>query len=297
MNQRRHWSSEGGGQHRWSSVTGAGALTGAGLLAASAGIHLDLYLTGYRTIPTIGWLFLLQVVAGLALAVALAATLSRLAALAGAVFAAATLGGYLLSMWVGLFGFREVRTTAGEVAAGLEIAALAVLGLVATFGPARASVDRERPFLATMAGTVVAMVAAAGVLVGAAEAGSAGVAPKTVGAPRGHVLLGVRRIGHLQVLTNPKGFTLYWFALDSPSRSRCYGACAAYWPPLLGTPVAGPGVRGRLGTIRRRGGALQATYDGHPLYTYLADGAPGRDRGNHVVLNGGEWYAVVVASR
>ena len=30
-------------------------VTGAGLLAASAGIHLDLYLTGYRSIPTIGW--------------------------------------------------------------------------------------------------------------------------------------------------------------------------------------------------------------------------------------------------
>jgi hypothetical protein len=35
-------------------------LAGAGLLAAAGAIHLDLYLTGYRTIPTIGWLFLLQ---------------------------------------------------------------------------------------------------------------------------------------------------------------------------------------------------------------------------------------------
>jgi hypothetical protein len=35
-------------------------LAGAGLLAAAGAIHLDLYLTGYRTIPTIGWLFLLR---------------------------------------------------------------------------------------------------------------------------------------------------------------------------------------------------------------------------------------------
>ena len=35
---------------------------GAGLLFATGAIHLDLYLTGYRTIPTIGWLFLLQVI-------------------------------------------------------------------------------------------------------------------------------------------------------------------------------------------------------------------------------------------
>jgi hypothetical protein len=34
-------------------------LAGAGLLIATGAIHLDLYLTGYRTIPTIGWLFLL----------------------------------------------------------------------------------------------------------------------------------------------------------------------------------------------------------------------------------------------
>ena len=46
-------------------------VAGSGLLIATAAIHLDLYLTGYRTIPTIGWLFLLQVIAafGLGLAV------------------------------------------------------------------------------------------------------------------------------------------------------------------------------------------------------------------------------------
>ena len=38
-------------------------VVGPGLLIASGAIHLDLYLTGYRTIPTIGWLFLLQVIA------------------------------------------------------------------------------------------------------------------------------------------------------------------------------------------------------------------------------------------
>src|SRR5690348_6140699 len=46
-------------------------VVGSGLLIVTAAIHLDLYLTGYRTIPTIGWLFLLQVIAafGLGLAV------------------------------------------------------------------------------------------------------------------------------------------------------------------------------------------------------------------------------------
>ena len=37
-------------------------VTGAGLLFACGAIHLDLYLTGYRSIPTIGGLFLLQII-------------------------------------------------------------------------------------------------------------------------------------------------------------------------------------------------------------------------------------------
>src|SRR5580658_742715 len=121
-------------------------VAGSGLLIATAAIHLDLYLTGYRTIPTIGWLFLLQVIAafGLGLAVlaiprrpAAALAASRLAAAAGAGFALATLGGYLLSVWTGLFGFKEVRTTAGLVAGLIDVAAFAVLAALA-LAPARA---------------------------------------------------------------------------------------------------------------------------------------------------------------
>src|SRR5580693_6536761 len=112
-------------------------IAGAGLLIATAAIHLDLYLTGYRTIPTIGWLFLLQVIAGFALALAVLAIpgrhvlAARLAAAAGAGYALATLAGYLLSVWAGLFGFTEVRTTAGVAAGVVEVAAFAVLAALA----------------------------------------------------------------------------------------------------------------------------------------------------------------------
>jgi hypothetical protein len=81
-----------------------GRVAGARLLAATGAIHLDLYLTGYRSIPPIGWMFLLQVIIAFGLAAAVLATGSRLAAAAGAGFALATLGGYLLSVWVGPFG-------------------------------------------------------------------------------------------------------------------------------------------------------------------------------------------------
>ena len=128
-------------------------VAGAGLLIAAGAIHLDLYLTGYRTIPVIGWLFLLQVIAAFALGLAVLATggrpvlAGRLAAAGGAGFALATLGGYLLSVWTGLFGFREVRTTAGVVAGVIEVAAFAVLAFLA-LAPARAGARpaaRRRP--------------------------------------------------------------------------------------------------------------------------------------------------------
>jgi hypothetical protein len=84
----------------------------------------------------IGWLFLLQVIAAFGLATAVLVTGSRLAALAGAGFVLSTLGGYLLSVWIGLFGFKEIRTTAGIVAGVIEVAAFAVLAMLALSPPA-----------------------------------------------------------------------------------------------------------------------------------------------------------------
>src|ERR1700677_456452 len=101
-------------QRSWKGVVLGFA--GAGLLLATGAIHLDLYLTGYRTIPTIGWLFLLQVIAAFALGAIVLVTNNRLVATVGALFCVSTLGGYLLSLRFSLFGFREVRTSAGIVA-------------------------------------------------------------------------------------------------------------------------------------------------------------------------------------
>jgi len=103
------------------------------------------------------------------------------------------------------------------------------------------------------------------------------------------------KIGGATVLTNAKGFTLYWFAPDTPTTSKCNGSCARYWPPVKGPATAGPGVTGKLGTITRSNGSKQATYNGHPLYTYVGDTAPGQDKGNGLNLSGGLWYAVKVS--
>ena len=97
------------------------------------------------------------------------------------------------------------------------------------------------------------------------------------------------------MLTDARGFTLYYFVPDTPTMSRCYGSCAAYWPPVTGSPVAGPGVTGKISTIRRTDGSLQVVYDSHPLYTYVGDSSPGLASGNAIDLNGGYWYEVAAS--
>ncbi|HKE66843.1 MAG TPA: hypothetical protein VKB59_19640 [Micromonosporaceae bacterium] len=276
---------------------------GSGLLIATAAIHLDLYLTGYRNIPTIGWLFLLQVIVAFGLA-ALAlpgrrVALSRLAAAAGAGFALATLGGYLLSVWIGLFRFKEVRTGAGIAAGLVEVGAFVTLTAFALLpAPAGAAADRdaaaparfatEIPPRATRTAGIVAagLTVAALVLFGLALAGANSAAPATT------TVLKTTTIGGTTVLTNAKGFTLYSFAPDTPTTSKCNGSCASLWPPVTGTVAAGAGLPGKVGTIKRTDGSQQLTYNGHPLYTYVGDSAPGQNNGNNINLNGGLWLQV-----
>ena len=54
-------------------------------------------------------------------------------------------------------------------------------------------------------------------------------------------------------------------------------------------------MTGQLGTIKRSDGSLQATFDGHPLYTYVSDTAPGQNSGDGVNLDGGLWHELKVS--
>jgi predicted lipoprotein with Yx(FWY)xxD motif len=103
------------------------------------------------------------------------------------------------------------------------------------------------------------------------------------------------KIGGATVLTNAGGFTLYWFAPDTPAKSNCDGSCATFWPPVKGPATPGQGVNGKLGTITRSDGTAQATYNGHPLYTYVGDTAPGQAKGNGLNASGGVWHEVTVS--
>ena len=102
-------------------------------------------------------------------------------------------------------------------------------------------------------------------------------------------------IGGVTVLTNAKGFTLYSFAPDTATKSNCNAGCVQYWPPVKGPATAGPGVTGTLTTIKRSDGSMQAAYDGHPLYTYVGDTAPGQAKGNGLNLSGGVWHEVTAS--
>jgi predicted lipoprotein with Yx(FWY)xxD motif len=113
------------------------------------------------------------------------------------------------------------------------------------------------------------------------------------GAPRSTVT--ARESAYGRILFDGRGFALYAFTRDKRGRSACDGACAAAWPPYIAgaRPRAGDGVDGSLlGTTRRRGGGLQVTYGGKPLYYYVGDRRPLQVLCQDVVEFGGRWLVV-----
>jgi hypothetical protein len=114
------------------AVTTFAVVVGAALVATTGAIHLHLWASGYRTIPTIGPLFLFQGIAGAALAVVLVAWRRLAAVVAAAGFMVATIGGLLLSVYVGLFGFTDTLSAPfAGLSIGVECAGTVVLALVA----------------------------------------------------------------------------------------------------------------------------------------------------------------------
>jgi predicted lipoprotein with Yx(FWY)xxD motif len=91
------------------------------------------------------------------------------------------------------------------------------------------------------------------------------------------------------------GRTLYTL---KPSATACTASCLKYWPEVLlpkgvTKPLAGKGVTAsKLGTLKRRGGRLQVTYEHKPLYWFALDTAPGQVKGN-VTDTWGVWSVVV----
>jgi predicted lipoprotein with Yx(FWY)xxD motif len=107
--------------------------------------------------------------------------------------------------------------------------------------------------------------------------------------------VGLRSTDLGKILVDGNGQTLYLFEKDKGTSSTCDGACAGAWPPLTtsGKPSAGTGViASKLGTTKRADGTTEVTYNGHPLYTYAGDGAPGQTSGQGLDDYGAEWYVL-----
>ena len=119
---------------------------------------------------------------------------------------------------------------------------------------------------------------------------TAKAAPTTTAAPAGTVVSSTDNASYGEILVDAAGRTLYLFTPDDGSATpTCTGSCASTWPPLKasGTPHAtGQAKQSLLGTE-----SGQVTYNGHPLYTFSGDSAPGQTYGEG---SGGIWYVVSV---
>lgn len=92
------------------------------------------------------------------------------------------------------------------------------------------------------------------------------------------------------ILTNAQGLTLYYFKPDTATKSACTGTCAGNWPPLLftgtGSPSSATTLPGTLSVISDANGQ-QVEYNGHPLYIFAKDTAPGQTNGEGIK---GIWF-------
>ncbi len=303
---------------------------GAAMFFVIGAVHLNLYAREqYSQIPTIGGLFLANIVIAWTLALALALRRSRLVAGLASLFAMGTLCAYVTSLFMPLFGFEEPGVSySGGIAIVAEVLALSAMtilvlrpnsnrpqsqwrlrfhagrnptgqqehGLKSLTGvkdPHRKSRHHRLPGIPprmTNRATATAGAVAMGLLL-------ASCTPST-SPGRGDTVVVVRSsdtsLG--TALSTGAGYTLYAFSIDTPTKSKCNtGACTALWPPLLATghPQFGPGIHSHLmTTIQRRNGAKQLAYAGHPLYTFSADTRPGQVAGQDLLQFGGRWYAV-----
>ncbi len=146
------------------------------------------------------------------------------------------------------------------------VAPVATAKLKATGVPVPTATLVPKP---TMAATVA--VTASSALTNAARVGLPGAA--TLG-------IGDFKAGKILIGTGERA--LYVYKNDIAGKSSCYGDCALRWPPALteAAPAAGLGVNGKLvGTLRRKDGKTQLTYNKMPLYYFAGDKAKGDVKG------------------
>jgi predicted lipoprotein with Yx(FWY)xxD motif len=144
---------------------------------------------------------------------------------------------------------------------------------------------------------IVLTLAGAGVLAACGAAGATNTtAPATSGAGSAGTTISTGTTSLGTVLTDSKGFTLYYFLPEKNSTvGACTAGCLTAWPPLVvtGTPTAASGATGTLATVSvmvNGAAATEVTYNGWPLHTFATDTAAGQTGGNGVA---GMWFAAM----
>jgi predicted lipoprotein with Yx(FWY)xxD motif len=119
-------------------------------------------------------------------------------------------------------------------------------------------------------------------------------APPETTAPAGPATVSVATItGVGDALVDADGFTVYVFDMDSGTTSACTGACADIWPAVVaqGEPTAGDGADAALLSVADGQEPNQVVYNGHLLYRFAQDTAPGDANGITIP----SWHAIDAA--
>jgi predicted lipoprotein with Yx(FWY)xxD motif len=134
--------------------------------------------------------------------------------------------------------------------------------------------------IALVVALVLALALAACGSGGGSSTGSSGSASKPIVASADKAKVG-------RVVVDAQGRTLYRFTAEAQGRPVCAGSCVSTWLPATVGSVSG--LPAHVATVKRDDGALQLTYDGHPLYRYAGDSSTADANGEGV---GGQWFVV-----
>jgi len=90
--------------------------------------------------------------------------------------------------------------------------------------------------------------------------------------------------GKSGVLVDQNGCALYLDTRDTATSTGCDTACEQTWIPLPApAELRGNGLdQSKLGTFQRPSGKSQVTYNGHQLYRFVGDRAPGEAKGQGI---------------
>jgi predicted lipoprotein with Yx(FWY)xxD motif len=134
----------------------------------------------------------------------------------------------------------------------------------------------KKMFISVALGALALVATACGAGGGSAAGSTAAGAATTVSVQH------VDGVGN--VLVDAKGMALYSPQQEAGGKVMCTGSCTSIWVPLTLSGSAKPSgssdVASKLGTVDRPDGAVQVTYQGKPLYTFVEDTSPGTVTGN-----------------